>query len=1374
VQGASIVVEAALRAQRPSGRLAVLLLSMMCLLMAPPAFAEGGAGGTGNGNAGGSGGTGVSGDSGDPGTPVFGGGGGGGAGGGVGGAGLVAGGSGGTAGSHDGQVGGSILGITPGIVTIGSAGGGGGGWNGNDTGSAGSGQATISNSGTLAGGKGGDGGNVFNVTSPATIGSGGGGGAGGYGAIVTGSGASSNSGTITGGNGGLGGAGSGPGTQGGSGGDGGVGALFTGSGAIFTNTGSVTGGNGGALGVGGTSLGTDGLGGAGIVGSNLTIINSGSIAGGTSGFISGLTLPVQADAIVFTGGTNTLTLSGAGWSLTGNIAINGSGSLTFNQSIAQTLANTITGNGSVIQNGFGTLTLTGANTYTGGTTVTAGLINFAAGNNLGTGAITLNGGGLQWASGNTLDISSRLAPLGAGGGTVDTNGNNVTFASALTGTGGLTKAGAGTLTLNAANDYSGGTVIAGGTIKAGNDSALGTGAVDMTSSGSTLDLNGHTVETGGLLGVAGSTVQFGSGSALDLNVATGASRSFAGNLVDNGSAFNFVLKSGAGTQSLSGNNTLGGIFSVQQGTLSLDSATAMSSAAFLEVASGALVRVNGVGVTVGELVATGSGDGTVDIAGGSLTVAQAGAVNAFAGHLTGTGDFIVNGSGGLVQTLSGTSDYSGATKVQQGTLQAGANDSFSANSAHTVSSGATLDLNGFNETIGSVAGAGNVTLGAGTLTTGGDGSSTTFSGVIAGGGGLIKAGSGTFTLTGANTYSGGTTISGGTLQLGGAGTLGDATGSTTVGAGGTLDLGGTLQTQAAVTLAGGTLRNGSLDAAITSTGGTIDGIGGGANLIATSGTTVINGTNTIGLTTVQGGRLAVNGSLTGDVTVDAGGNLGGSGAINGTVGINGTVSPGNSIGTLSISGAYTQGAGSTYQVEVNSAGLGDRITVAGAPGTAILNGGTVQVIAAPGTYGHTTTYTILSATGGVTGAFAGVTSNFAFLKPSLSYDADDVFLLLTRSSFSGGALTPNQHAVGTALDRGDPGATGDFETVLNVLSGLDTVQGPAALDAISGQPYANFGTVNTTMGYAFANAIGNQLSGWGGATHVALAEACDVACDATAPSRWGAWLSGIGGLGSVPGQGGNSGTFTYNFGGTAVGLDYRLDPRILVGASLGFTAGSQWVNGFNGRGQVEAFSGSLYGSFTEDALYVNAVAGYSRASNRLTRVITIPGLLQRTAYGQTSADQFVGQVEAGYHLAVGPGSITPFARLQGSTTAQAGFSEWGAESLDLTVASQTTSSLRTTLGAELQNEFGPVDLHLRLGWLHEYADTARPMTASFAGAPGVAFTVFGATPQRDSAAIGFSGRTKVGESTELYARYDGEVGGGSDNHAFNVGLRMVW
>src|SRR5262249_6802554 len=89
---------------------------------------------------------------------------------------------------------------------------------------------------------------------------------------------------------------------------------------------------------------------------------------------------------------------------------------------------------------------------------------FTNGNNLGTSTITLNGGGLQWATGNTLDISSRLTALGASGGTFDTNGNDVTFGTGLSG-GSLTKTGAGTLTLGTANTYTGGTTVNGGTLK---------------------------------------------------------------------------------------------------------------------------------------------------------------------------------------------------------------------------------------------------------------------------------------------------------------------------------------------------------------------------------------------------------------------------------------------------------------------------------------------------------------------------------------------------------------------------------------------------------------------------------------------------------------------------------------------------------------------------------------------------------------------------------------------------------------------------------------------------------------------------------------------------------------------------------------------
>ena len=116
-----------------------------------------------------------------------------------------------------------------------------------------------------------------------------------------------------------------------------------------------------------------------------------------------------------------------------------------------------------------------------GTTIMGGRINFTAAGNFGTGAITLNGGGVQWAAGNTLDISARLAPLGASGGTFDTNGNNVSFAASISGSGGLVKAGAGTLSLLGVNTYSGGT-----TINAGNLQLL---------SGATIVLGGRSPST---------------------------------------------------------------------------------------------------------------------------------------------------------------------------------------------------------------------------------------------------------------------------------------------------------------------------------------------------------------------------------------------------------------------------------------------------------------------------------------------------------------------------------------------------------------------------------------------------------------------------------------------------------------------------------------------------------------------------------------------------------------------------------------------------------------------------------------------------------------------------------------------------------------
>ena len=161
---------------------------------------------------------------------------------------------------------------------------------------------------------------------------------------------------------------------------------------------------------------------------------------------------------------------------------------------------------------------------------------------------------------------------------------------------------------------------------------------------------------------------------------------------------------------------------------------------------------------------------------GTGTLAGA-AIRTHASTIGGTGGTLRKTGDGTV-ILSGANTYQGATSIQAGTLQAGSTSAFGSNSAVTLANvaGATLNLNGFNNSIGSLAGGGaaggNVILGAATLTTGGNNTSTSYAGIISGAGALTKTGSGTQTLTGANTYTGATTVSAGTLSVGNGGTTG--------------------------------------------------------------------------------------------------------------------------------------------------------------------------------------------------------------------------------------------------------------------------------------------------------------------------------------------------------------------------------------------------------------------------------------------------------------------------------------------------------------------------------------------------------------------------------------------------------------------------
>ncbi len=227
-----------------------------------------------------------------------------------------------------------------------------------------------------------------------------------------------------------------------------------------------------------------------------------------------------------------------------------------------------------------------------------------------------------------------------------------------------------------------------------------------------------------------------------------------------------IEKTGIGVTTLTGANTYGGATNINAGTLRVGAANALPTLTAVTVASGAVFDVNGVNQTIGSL------------AGARRHDARRGRPDdgrrQFQHHILRNNQRIgrsyQNRASGVF-TLSGANTYGGATNINAGTLRVGAANALPTLTAVTVASGAVFDVNGVNQTIGSLSCAGDTTLGAGALTTGGDNSSTTYSGTISGSGGLTKQGSGVFTLSGANTYGGATNINAGTLQAGAANTL---------------------------------------------------------------------------------------------------------------------------------------------------------------------------------------------------------------------------------------------------------------------------------------------------------------------------------------------------------------------------------------------------------------------------------------------------------------------------------------------------------------------------------------------------------------------------------------------------------------------------
>ncbi|NBU69813.1 MAG: hypothetical protein EBS49_09460, partial [Verrucomicrobia bacterium] len=341
---------------------------------------------------------------------------------------------------------------------------------------------------------------------------------------------------------------------------------------------------------------------------------------------------------------------------------------------------------------------------------------------------------------------------------------------------------------------------------------------------------------------------FADGSTIQLS---GGTLSGNGTYVKRGASDVWLGASGS-TENIS--LSAGALIDVQQGTLRNEYAAGnwANNLGSLNIAAGANVNLwdSAGGITVDSLTGAGfvyagySGTATNRL----FTVGVANGSGTFSGTLSDDGsrlNLVKKGTGTQTLSGSGSNAYAGFTRVEAGTLAAGATNVFSANSVVTLSNaaGVFLDLFGFNNSIGGLAGGGStgaeVKLGAGNLTLGGANGNDSYAGLISGTGSLIKVGSGTQTLMATNSFSGGARVNSGTLAIGVAEALG--TGNLTLASNNT-----TLSTLANMTVTNGIVLNAT---GFVNTGtnrvnstGTISGSG-SLNKQGT-GTLVLSGSNT--------------------------------------------------------------------------------------------------------------------------------------------------------------------------------------------------------------------------------------------------------------------------------------------------------------------------------------------------------------------------------------------------------------------------------------------------------------------------------------------------------------------------------------------------
>lgn len=593
------------------------------------------------------------------------------------------------------------------------------------------------------------------------------------------------------------------------------------------------------------------------------------------------------------------------------------------------------------------------------------------------------------------------------------------------------------------------------------------------------------------------------------------------------------------------------------------------------------------------------------------------------------------------------------------------------------------------------------------------------------------------------------------------------------------------------------------------------------------GTLRLSGTSTsTGTLSVVEGTLDAAGTIPMSTVVLSGATVLGSGSLGGLVNT-GRVSPGNSVGTLTVTGNYEQQSTGTLDIEIKPDGSGADLLAVG--GTAQLAGtltaqgenGALLTPAAAGTATSPEVYTILTASGGVSGQFDTDPAPLGAFTFDTTYNADNVQLGVIYAGFTpiqtGTALTPpgttpttipgtgttNQISKATALDKvpvltqppsqpstGFNSGNTDFDRILLEIANETPDELAATYNAIIAEPYAAFMTVLLEQNDFYAETVLEraQLCSARGRSSLAGGYSSHQAADgepltAGCPNheRHGVWLDATWLQGSIDGDDGLSG-YDYRLAGAVLGVDTALRSDATVGAAFGY--GQPRLDNYDlADAEIDGNSYllSTYGTLTQDRWEFFGLLGYTWGSYDSERNIRF-GSINRTARGNFDGDGFIASAKAAYDYPVTGYDLIPEFGITYSKVWQEGFTESGADSLNLRVNDADAHSLITSLGVRVGTEFQSGKTNIRPQALLRYEydwnasdDDAHDIVSSFASVPSVgSIDIIGRNRGEHGLLLAGSVTAQASENTNLFAGAGYRWNSNGEEYNFGVGARIAW